>query len=1111
MKNKKRSAFTIVELVIVIAVIAILSAVLIPTFGAIIKDANIAADQTAAATLTTELHVELKGKQITSEEDLMQALTDSGVAEKLVPKSLGYGYHFWFNMETQSIFVAKAEEVEAMPAANLSASVEEPSGAVLASAMLVDNEPQTVTSVFNGIRDIFNKGYILIDSADTLANIFGDMSAIDATGENSYLNYIKNLTDAANNDEIYGIIANAVLNNFKKTVVINGNGVFYFSEAASGTDNLVYFANGVKIISTTHYVYNGTTVDEKTNGTIPTPAGNKISLPSSVVLVEEGALNFATANSVTVKTTHADYQALASVLSPNCSNALFVDTVGNKYIVTNETRGEDTVGVLHQYFDAETATEYKCDLVKRVQFEDYLVGSAETTGLIEWHPDANSELTLYVSISQSGKVTFYMEDTVTKEKSYASVNKWISNNDAIKVSAAGVLTFDTALLATKGYTASITAETYNIYGTKIDQKFNVEIVKPESASIKINGLSHALDGVAKQITLDYDGNTTYDVTLNGVTYSSAHELGTNKITITPAENSIFNVANNKTLSFDISKANNTFIVTVDGCLATEFTVNLNNTELAEFTDNFYKSRTEDRPYYVGEGDKIYLSSLFTAKDTFKGATITIYDQLDNGQYYYVNEINNTNNGVNATISNNNITSETDWNNAYIEFNIDTLYGDYIENDTYLVYIEVTGSNNVSVIYTFNLAEDAKNVKGGDFNSIGTVDSDIVLHGDVSSVANTTKIDLGAHTLYGNGYKINATSYTSAGKNNNQYLNDQFISVSGGTIDNVYINGPIYPELDYDTTTNGYHVSGIEVTGDSTIKNSYVSGFRQPICVDGAKLTLDNTTLYGGNYANLLLIKGSIDIKDVTTVQPANGIADTFGKGKDVIGLGIVVEKDAVAGTTSAINITGYLDQYNWVPENSTADFPTLTIDGSKMNMKTVLSAMFNGLEINFLGKTISRRLAFLDAYLEEINGVQYLNTGIMFMSIGTGNTAKNTYDNRNSLAVTDNRVAGGNIAPSKFTDQELPLFSDYVVMEANLYITTYKLKASQATRLLEKFTIRESDGVVTGSIDLSAFRAITDPLDVYLEVWTYSNTSVDLGADGYPINWTQGYYINYGN
>jgi prepilin-type N-terminal cleavage/methylation domain-containing protein len=50
MKKMNKKGFTIVELVIVIAVIAILAAVMIPTFGGIIKKANkSSAEQTANA------------------------------------------------------------------------------------------------------------------------------------------------------------------------------------------------------------------------------------------------------------------------------------------------------------------------------------------------------------------------------------------------------------------------------------------------------------------------------------------------------------------------------------------------------------------------------------------------------------------------------------------------------------------------------------------------------------------------------------------------------------------------------------------------------------------------------------------------------------------------------------------------------------------------------------------------------------------------------------------------------------------------------------------------------------------------------------------------------
>ena len=47
MKRTQKRGFTIVELVIVIAVIAILAAVLIPTFSSLISKANLSADMQA--------------------------------------------------------------------------------------------------------------------------------------------------------------------------------------------------------------------------------------------------------------------------------------------------------------------------------------------------------------------------------------------------------------------------------------------------------------------------------------------------------------------------------------------------------------------------------------------------------------------------------------------------------------------------------------------------------------------------------------------------------------------------------------------------------------------------------------------------------------------------------------------------------------------------------------------------------------------------------------------------------------------------------------------------------------------------------------------------------
>lgn len=56
MKKMNKKGFTIVELVIVIAVIAILAAVMIPTFGGIIKKANKSAAEQEAKAVWKDLY-----------------------------------------------------------------------------------------------------------------------------------------------------------------------------------------------------------------------------------------------------------------------------------------------------------------------------------------------------------------------------------------------------------------------------------------------------------------------------------------------------------------------------------------------------------------------------------------------------------------------------------------------------------------------------------------------------------------------------------------------------------------------------------------------------------------------------------------------------------------------------------------------------------------------------------------------------------------------------------------------------------------------------------------------------------------------------------------------
>jgi len=114
MINTKKRGFTIVELVIVIAVIAILAAVLIPTFSGLIKKANLSADKQAVREMNVALAAdeELHGKATTIEK-AMQVLANAGYnSDNWVCLTQGYEV-YWFRKENRLVlYNASTAEIE---------------------------------------------------------------------------------------------------------------------------------------------------------------------------------------------------------------------------------------------------------------------------------------------------------------------------------------------------------------------------------------------------------------------------------------------------------------------------------------------------------------------------------------------------------------------------------------------------------------------------------------------------------------------------------------------------------------------------------------------------------------------------------------------------------------------------------------------------------------------------------------------------------------------------------------------------------------------------------------------------------------------------------------
>ena len=102
MKNLKKKGFTIVELVIVIAVIAILAAVLIPTFVNLTKKANMSADQQAVRHMNTLLAMD--ETKPTNTDEVVEILIENGYKDDLTTYYDGYTLA-WLATENKIVLV----------------------------------------------------------------------------------------------------------------------------------------------------------------------------------------------------------------------------------------------------------------------------------------------------------------------------------------------------------------------------------------------------------------------------------------------------------------------------------------------------------------------------------------------------------------------------------------------------------------------------------------------------------------------------------------------------------------------------------------------------------------------------------------------------------------------------------------------------------------------------------------------------------------------------------------------------------------------------------------------------------------------------------------------
>ena len=179
MKNLKKKGFTIVELVIVIAVIAVLAAVLIPTFVNLTRKANISADTVLAKNLNTALAVYDAENDIKDFDDVLEAIKEHGyLIANLNAKADGC-YFVWESETNQILLVDSTERYKVLYSAKdgyatpdnswyFAISNKEKAGEV-ALALPNVNVKQTIANIEDFKEILTSGGEVYIDESVVLS------------------------------------------------------------------------------------------------------------------------------------------------------------------------------------------------------------------------------------------------------------------------------------------------------------------------------------------------------------------------------------------------------------------------------------------------------------------------------------------------------------------------------------------------------------------------------------------------------------------------------------------------------------------------------------------------------------------------------------------------------------------------------------------------------------------------------------------------------------------------------------------------------------------------------------------------------------------------------
>lgn len=192
---------------------------------------------------------------------------------------------------------------------------------------------------------------------------------------------------------------------------------------------------------------------------------------------------------------------------------------------------------------------------------------------------------------------------------------------------------------------------------------------------------------------------------------------------------------------------------------------------------------------------------------------------------------------------------------------------------------------------------------------------IVLLKDIKMIGEESgQIFFKDNTVFGNGFIIDVSEGTIKGDDASE---NALVVLESSVLNNVQVVGGSGSPTE-ETETSYADAAAVLTKGECVIANSFVSNCSSAVRAFSGKLTIVNSTLKGGSFANLDVRNAYVTVDGLTTVNQSAGDGDT-----EAVGLGIVINNDGVS--ESSLKVEGPLKQYNFIKSTDTVREPLASL------------------------------------------------------------------------------------------------------------------------------------------------------------------------------------------